>query len=140
MLGIVIFTCIFAGGLGLFFSIYYACLGGFFLGMLTVFFQTLELEVPRLMGTDSCMRNIPGICQLLKCSTDFSPHKHWLELMPRNLIVCLCLYINTERLNNYDRIQKWDDILVTADIQKVSLDNFMGILCSQTWITLFTVA
>jgi hypothetical protein len=57
----VFFTCIFAGGLGLFFGVYYSVLALFFLGMITVFYQTLNSDVPRLTGTDSLLKAIPGM-------------------------------------------------------------------------------
>jgi len=44
-----------------FFLIYYACLAGFFAAMLSVFYFTLDSTEPRLKGSDSLLKQNPGL-------------------------------------------------------------------------------
>eukprot|EP00745_Piridium_sociabile_P006248 TRINITY_DN140246_c0_g1_i1.p1 TRINITY_DN140246_c0_g1~~TRINITY_DN140246_c0_g1_i1.p1 ORF type:complete len:299 (+),score=51.49 TRINITY_DN140246_c0_g1_i1:82-978(+) len=47
--------------IGLFYLIYYACLAGFFVGMLAVFYQTVDEKRPKLTGTSSLLKGNPGM-------------------------------------------------------------------------------
>ncbi|WAR28728.1 AT1B1-like protein [Mya arenaria] len=48
-------------GIGVFYTIYYICLAGFFAGMLAVFYTTLDWNKPRLQGSDSLLKQNPGL-------------------------------------------------------------------------------
>lgn len=47
--------------IGLFYLVYYACLAGFFVGMLAVFYQTMDVDRPKLLGDSSLLRGNPGM-------------------------------------------------------------------------------
>ncbi|XP_060583120.1 sodium/potassium-transporting ATPase subunit beta-like isoform X1 [Ruditapes philippinarum] len=49
------------GEITLFYIIYYACLSGFFAGMLAVFYHTLDWNVPKLQGSDTLLKQNPGL-------------------------------------------------------------------------------
>ncbi|XP_041350520.1 sodium/potassium-transporting ATPase subunit beta-like [Gigantopelta aegis] len=44
-----------------FYLIYYICLASFFAGLLAVFYQTMDGQYPKLMGTDSLLKGNPGV-------------------------------------------------------------------------------
>ncbi|KAH3812423.1 sodium/potassium-transporting ATPase subunit beta-like [Dreissena polymorpha] len=46
---------------GLFYLVFYTCLAGFFAGMLAVFYYTLDWNEPRLKGSDSLLKQNPGL-------------------------------------------------------------------------------
>jgi hypothetical protein len=46
--------------IGLFYVIYYACLAGFFMAMLVVFYQTLDDEVPKWLNSNGIIGDNPG--------------------------------------------------------------------------------
>lgn len=45
----------------LFYIIYYGVLAGFFGGMLAVFYHTLDWNIPKLMGSDTLLKQNPGL-------------------------------------------------------------------------------
>jgi len=47
--------------IGLFYVIYYACLAGFFMAMLVVFYQTLDDEVPKWLNSNGIIGDNPGM-------------------------------------------------------------------------------
>lgn len=47
--------------IGLFYLIYYSCLAGFFVGMLAVFYQTVDEKRPKLTGSSSLLKGNPGM-------------------------------------------------------------------------------
>nr|KAG5688903.1 hypothetical protein BaRGS_009744 [Batillaria attramentaria] len=47
--------------IGVFYLIYYTCLAGFFTGMGTVFYKTLDAKRPRLTGDSSLLKGNPGM-------------------------------------------------------------------------------
>lgn len=47
--------------IGVFYLIYYACLAGFFVGMLAVFYQTVDEKRPKLTGDSSLLKGNPGM-------------------------------------------------------------------------------
>merc|ERR1712137_76210 len=49
------------GKIGIFYVIYYSCLAGFFAGMLSVFYYTLNWNQSRLQGSDSLLKQNPGL-------------------------------------------------------------------------------
>ena len=44
----------------MFYVIYYACLAGFFMAMLVVFYQTLDDEVPKWLNSNGIIGDNPG--------------------------------------------------------------------------------
>lgn len=57
----IVYICVFSGEITVFFLIFYACLAGFFAGMLSVFYYTLDWNEPRLKGSDSLLKQNPGM-------------------------------------------------------------------------------
>lgn len=49
------------GEIGLFYLVYYSCLAGFFVGMLAVFYQTIDSDRPKLTGDSSLLKGNPGM-------------------------------------------------------------------------------
>jgi sodium/potassium-transporting ATPase subunit beta len=49
------------GEIGLFYLIYYTCLACFFAGMLAVFYHTLDWNEPKLKGSDTLLKQNPGL-------------------------------------------------------------------------------
>ncbi|KAK7462644.1 hypothetical protein BaRGS_00038324 [Batillaria attramentaria] len=47
--------------IGAFYLVYYICLAGFFVGMLAVFYQTMDMQRPRLTGDSSLLKGNPGM-------------------------------------------------------------------------------
>lgn len=47
--------------IGVFYLIYYSLLAGFFVGMLAIFYQTVDESKPKLTGTDSLLKANPGM-------------------------------------------------------------------------------
>ncbi|KAL8608801.1 hypothetical protein ACOMHN_059483 [Nucella lapillus] len=47
--------------IGVFYLIYYICLAGFFVGMLAVFYQTVDQKRPKLTGESSLLKANPGM-------------------------------------------------------------------------------
>jgi len=47
--------------IGIFYLIYYSLLAGFFVGMLAIFYQTVDENKPKLTGTDSLLKANPGM-------------------------------------------------------------------------------
>ncbi|KAK7484749.1 hypothetical protein BaRGS_00024034 [Batillaria attramentaria] len=47
--------------IGLFYLIYYACLAGFWIGLLSVFYKTLDVTNPKLTGDASLLKGNPGM-------------------------------------------------------------------------------
>ncbi|XP_076436088.1 sodium/potassium-transporting ATPase subunit beta-like [Babylonia areolata] len=47
--------------IGVFYLIYYSCLAGFFVGMLAVFYQTVDEKRPKLTGDSSLLKGNPGM-------------------------------------------------------------------------------
>jgi len=47
--------------LGFFYLIYYICLAAFFIGTISVFYQTVDWDHPKLQGEDSLLKGNPGM-------------------------------------------------------------------------------
>lgn len=76
------------GEIGVFYLIYYACLAGFFAATIAVFYQTLEEDVPALLGSSSLLKGNPGVGfrpkpdsdgEYVKSSTNQKKHKKYFD-------------------------------------------------------------
>ena len=65
--------------IGIFYLIYYSCLAAFFISMIAIFYQTVDINKPKLTGDSSLLKGNPGFKGILKMLHNMIGCNHFLS-------------------------------------------------------------